>query len=280
MEIDKVHYGDNVTIMRTLPDSCIDLVVTSPPYGNAREYGGYSWDFDAVREQITRIVKPGGICVWIVADTSNGHCESQSSFREAIAFVDGGMNLLDTMIYRKVGSVFPRHGHRTYPQEFEFMFVFCNGAPKTFNMIRDRRNRDEQIGKINFSTIRNPDGTMKQSHSNGRMIGEFSARGNVWEYLVGMGHSAEERYAHDHPAIFPEALARDHILSWSNPGDLILDPFAGSGTTLKMAKEHGRHFIGIEVNADYVKICEKRLAQEVLFPPNHILTRRPDSTID
>ena len=71
----------------------------------------------------------------------------------------------------------------------------------------------------------------------------------------------------------PARVGCDHILSWSNPGDVVLDPFAGSGTTLKMAKEHGRHYIGIEVCPEYVAICEKRVAQGVLpLVPNNVLT--------
>lgn len=262
MDLDTIICGDNAAVMATWPDACIDLVVTSPPYDNARKYGGHGWEFDAVRREITRTLKPGGVCVWVVADTSCDHCESLTSFRQAIAFVEGGLNLLDTMIYRKKGMEFPRFGHRLYPQVWEFMFVFAKGAPATFHLIADKPNA--YAGRKYCCTLRNPDGSMKRSHSYERRSPETGARGNLWEYDTGWGHSAEERFAHGHPAIFPEGLARDHILSWSNPGDVVLDPFAGSGTTLKMAKEHGRHYIGIEVNPAYVEICQKRVAQGVL----------------
>jgi site-specific DNA-methyltransferase (adenine-specific) len=254
--------GDNIEVLSTFSEDCIDLVVTSPPYDDARQYGKHKWDFNGIRKEITRVLKLGGVCVWIVSDTSKDHCESLSSFRQAISFVDGGLNLLDTMIYRKRGMEFPRFGHRVYPQVYEFMFVFSKGSPKTFNLIKDKPNR--YAGKKLLCTIRNPDGSMKNSHSHGTMAAEMGSRGNVWEYDTGWGHSSEERFSHEHPAIFPEALAKDHILSWSNPGDTVLDPFCGSGTTCKAAKELNRKWIGIEVNPDYCKIAEARLLQDVL----------------
>jgi len=264
MEMDTIICGDNAAVMATWPDACIDLVVTSPPYDDLRKYGGHKWDFDALRREITRTLKPGGVCVWVVADTSKNHSESLTSFRQAIAFAEGGLNLLDTMIYRKSGYEFPRFGHRLYPQVFEFMFVLAKGAPATFAPLMDKPN--VRAGSVPGRTnrIRNPDGTSKPSMKPGQQVAEVGMRGNVWEYACGYGNSSPDACAFDHPAIFPEGLARDHILSWSNPGDVVLDPFAGSGTTLKMAKEHGRRWIGIEVHPPYVEICWKRVAQGVL----------------
>ena len=89
-------------------------------------------------------------------------------------------------------------------------------------------------------------------------------RDNVWMYSVGFMSGSSDAIAYDHPAIFPEKLAQDHILSWSNPGDLVLDPFTGSGTTCKAAKELGRNFLGFEINPEYSKIAERRIAQGVL----------------
>jgi len=259
---DKIVCGDNCDVMGQLPRECIDLVVTSPPYDDAREYGGFVFDFDSVRRNLCRIIKDGAIIVWVVSDTSRDHCESLTSFKQAIAFVDGGMKLLDTMIYRKKGE-FPRHGHRVYPQVHEYMFVFSRGRPKTLHLLRDKPN--SYAGKKYSPTLRCKDGSMKKSHSFGRIAPEMGARGNVWEYEAGFRHSSTDTIAHKHPAIFPEALARDHILSWSNPGDIVLDPFNGSGTTTKMARELGRKFLGIEINEEYCEIARKRIEQQLLF---------------
>jgi len=261
MNVDTIICGDNATVMATWPDACIDLVVTSPPYDDAREYGGHGWNFDAVRREITRTLKPGGVCVWVVADTSKNHSESLTSFRQAIAFREGGLNLLDTMIYSKAGYEFPRFGHRLYPQVFEFMFVFSKGAPATFAPLVDKPN--VRAGSVPGRTnrIRNPDGTSKPSMKPGQTVAEVGMRGNVWEYACGYGNSSPDACAFDHPAIFPEALARDHILSWSNPGDVVLDPMCGSGTTLKMAKQLGRQWLGFDCSEEYCALARLRVEQ-------------------
>ena len=77
--------------------------------------------------------------------------------------------------------------------------------------------------------------------------------------MAGYNLTTTDKYAFEHPAMFPEKLAEDHIISWSNEGDVVLDPFAGSGTTLKMAKKLNRNYIGIEISAEYIKIIHKRL---------------------
>lgn len=253
--------GDNTEILSRMPSECIDLVVTSPPYDDIREYGGHSWNFDGLAAQLLRVLKPGGVIVWVVGDKTEGGNESGTSMRQALGFQTAGLNLHDTMIYEKCGA-FERKGHRTYPQAFEFMFVLSKGSPKTFNIIRDRKN--SLGGQVHRPTLRQPDGTMKRGASWGREIREVGARTNIWRYSVGWMKSASDAVAFEHPAIMPEALASDHIASWSNPGDVVLDPFLGSGTTCKAAKALNRQWCGIEVNPDYCRIAEARLSQDVL----------------
>lgn len=255
-----IYHGDCADVLQCF--STVDLVLTSPPYDNLREYGGTKWDFETVANCIFCSVKLGGICVWIVGDQSNDFSESGSSFVHALGFKQLGFNLLDTMIYVKKGFGFERNGHRNYPQGFEYMFVFSKGRPKTFNPIRDRPNACSGV-KLT-GTVRKEDGRTVQSHSAGRSIREMACRSNVWTYQAGFNHSAEENFAHEHPAIMPEALAKDHITSWSNPGETILDPHCGSGTVLKAAKQLGRAAIGIEIEERYCEIAARRLEQEVL----------------
>lgn len=254
--------GDNCEVMRMWPGECIDLVVTSPPYDDLRTYGGHSWDFYGVAWNLKRILKPGGVIVWVVADQTENGSETLGSMKQAIRFKECGMNIVDTMVYHKPSQAFPRHGHRKYCGAWEYMFVICKGAPKSWYPISDRINK--YAGGRMTATVRQPDGTVKPSHSCGRPVKEIGARNNVWSYDVGFMKSTADRSAYDHPAIFPESLAKDHITSWSTHGDIVLDPFAGSGTTLKAAKELNRRFVGIEINPEYVEICNRRLAQEVL----------------
>jgi len=266
----KLYTGECATIMAAhIPDASIDLTVTSPPYDNLRTYNGYTFDFEAIAAQLWRVTKPGGVVVWVVGDGSRNHCESLTSFKQAIRFNEIGFNLLDTMIYRKLGN-FHRFNHKVYPQAFEFMFVLSKGNPVTFNPIRDKPN--SQAGSVVSGTKRNVNGTLRSEFNLGLVLGDVGMRNNVWTYGAGFGLSTTDKDAFLHPAIFPEALARDHILSWSNPGDLVLDPMCGSGTTLKMALQYGRRCIGIDISAEYVELTRERIAKVLAQPPLFRLT--------
>ncbi|MGA1049185.1 MAG: DNA methyltransferase, partial [Minisyncoccia bacterium] len=97
------------------------------------------------------------------------------------------------------------------------------------------------------------------SKSKGWTIKEFGIRNNIWKYQTGSNKSSSDNFAFKHPAIFPEKLAHDHIISWSNEGDTILDPFAGSGTVGKIAKQLNRDCILIEKELEYIKIAKARI---------------------
>lgn len=255
--MNKLLQGDCVEVMTTLADKSIDLVVTSPPYDNLRTYDGNSqFDFQGVASQLFRIVKDGGVVVWVVGDQVKDYNESGTSFRQALGFKDGGWNLCDTMIYHKpeVGGY---GGKFCYAPAFEYMFVFSKGKPKTINLIRDKLNKG--VGKQ--EKRKEVWGyTGKTRTSQPPITKQYGRRTNVWFYNVGGYNQASDMHARKHPAIFPEALAHDHIVSWSNKGDIVLDPFMGSGTTCKMAKQLERHYIGIEINLDYIEIAKQRLA--------------------
>lgn len=253
LPLDRIILGDNCEVMRTLPSESIDLVVTSPPYDDLRTYGGHSWDFYGVAWNLKRLLKPGGVIVWVVNDQTKDGSETGSSMRQALHFQSIGLRLHDTMIWNQGESSMP--GVHRYDDSMEFMFVLSNGKPKAFNAIKDKKNK--HAGKSNGSGIKRKAGREEECKRWEGTYAEFGSRYNIWELPGERGSN--------HPAPFPEALARDHILSWSNEGDVVLDPFSGSGTTAKMAKHNGRRFIGIEVNPEYVEISQQRLAQGVLF---------------
>ena len=244
--------GDNVAVMKTWPDSCIDLVVTSPPYDNLRTYGGHTWDFEGVARELTRVLKPGGVIVWVVADATVNGSETLTSMRQAIHFKDVcGLRVHDTMIYK---TNKPPLTHNRYEQCWEYMFVFSKGAPSKWNPLKEP---SKYAGQKRCATMRQ-DGDNLSNRSAKGVVRDEKQKENIW-YLPRSSHSdGSERRAH--PATFPLDLARDHILSWSNVGDVVLDPFAGSGTTCVAAKELGRRFVGIEINPAYVEICTRRLA--------------------
>jgi DNA modification methylase len=238
--------GDAAVLLKDFNDNCIDLTVTSPPYDNLRTYGGYSFNFENISRELYRVTKDGGIVVWIINDSSLDGDESGTSFKQVIQFKDIGFKLHDTMIYAKTGIASP-HPNR-YHQIFEFMFILSKGKLKTFNPIIDRHN----IGfkRVITGKTRRTDDIL--SERIGYKISEYGLRYNIWVY-----HSGGENL--EHPATFPQALAEDHIKSWSNEGDLILDPFSGSGTSCIAAHKLNRKWIGIEINPEYVALSKKRL---------------------
>ncbi len=262
--------GDCVELMKEIPDDFIDLTITSPPYDNLRDYNNeVTWNFEKFKEvakELFRITKPGGVVVWVVGDATIKGSETGTSFRQALFFKDCGFNLHDTMIYQKDACPFPET-NRYYPM-FEYMFVFSKGKPKTVNLIADKPNK--RYGeKIASSTQRRPDGkTVKVSANKTdptRTVKKYGVRGNVWQYSPGYNKSTKDKYAYKHPAIFPEQLVKDHILTWSNPGDIVFDPFLGSGTTAKMAVLTDRCYIGFEISKEYFDIACQRL-DDVEYP--------------
>ena len=237
--------GDCLEVMKAFPELYVDLTVTSPPYDNLRTYNGFKFDFEGIAKELYRVTKEGGVVVWVVGDSTVKGSETGTSFKQALFFKEIGFNLHDTMIFQKHGM--PTDPRLRYFQRFEYMFVFSKGKPKSYNPIAD----------VKSSGRKNANGTDRRGDklvvTNKRYdYPEYSVRGNIWNYDV-------RNMKGDHPAMFPELLAQDHILSWSNAGDLVFDPFTGSGTTGKMAKILNRDFIGIEISEDYFKLAQERI---------------------
>lgn len=264
--MNKIIYGNSVGVLKTLDSNTVDLTVTSPPYDNLRTYNGkikdevsfedgYSFPFVEMARELYRVTKNGGVVVWVVNDQVKNGGETGSSFKQALKFKEIGFTLYDTMIYHKNGAPFPETGR--YSQVFEYMFVLSKGKPKTVNLLKDKPNR--WAGHTNFGdpSKREKDGNLKKVDK--FAVAEFGTRYNIWYITNGKGYSTKDDFAYEHPAIFPESLAEDHILSWCNEGDLVLDPMCGSGTTLKMAKLNNRNYIGIDINEEYVSLSQRRV---------------------
>lgn len=252
--LNKIITGDSLEVLKTMPDKCVDLTVTSPPYDNLRTYKGYSFDFEGIANELYRVTKDGGVVVWVVGDATIKGSETCTSFKQALFFKEIGFNLHDTMIYAKKNPM--PLTHKRYEQQFEYMFVLSKGAPKTFEPLM-KTNVD--AGKNKGGTFRHTGENLEHKHVRDKTKKE-SQRNNIWFYSVGKGGTTNDDFAFEHPAMFPEQLAEDHIVSWSNPGDIILDIFGGSGTTAKMATLNGRHFIHIDVSEEYNEIARQRVA--------------------
>ncbi|TNE32806.1 site-specific DNA-methyltransferase [bacterium] len=250
METEIIYNENCLLTMQGMPDNFIDFVITSPPYDDIRNYNGYQFEFEKIAEELFRVLKEGGVVIWVVADATINGSETCTSFRQALYFKELGFKLHDTMIYYK-NNPMPQTGNR-YHQHFEYMFAFSKGSPKTFNPLTEptkyhglanMKNRG-QNGTLNYEKVER---TKKKKV------------GNVFFYSIGGGISTKDKIAYNHPAIFPEKLVADQINTWTNENDLIYDPFIGSGTTAKIALLLKRKWIGSEISQEYVEIANERL---------------------
>ena len=256
IEIDQIYNEDCLKGMKRIDDGSVDCVVTSPPYDNLRKYGGVAegWNFDkfkAIAQQIARVLKQGGVCVWVVSDGVVNGSETGTSFRQALYFMECGLTLYDTMIWEKPSPQAPTEGR--YYDVFEYMFIICKGKkPASLNFICDHKN--VSAGTVSTRETRSCAEDRKPTDKK-RVVKDYSRRFNVWQISRDNGGTG-------HPAVFPFRLAHDHILSWSEVGGVVLDPFLGSGTTCVAALREHRHFLGFELNKEYFDIAQRRIRLE------------------
>lgn len=248
MEVNKIYNENCLETMAKMPDNFIDLTVTSPPYDNLRDYKGYSFDFESIAKELYRVTKEGAIVIWIVNDSKVNGSKTLTSFKQALYFKEIGFNMHDVMFWKK--STFNAPKPNVYHNVIEYIFVLSKGKPKTFNPIIDRKNIHS--GRDVNPTIRYSDGRTEKRTT--KTINEFGKRFNIWE-ISEVKNNKEK----SHPAPFPEKLANDHIISWSNEGDLVYDCFAGSGTTAKMAILNNRNWIASEMSSEYCEIIKERI---------------------
>jgi len=256
MELNRIYNENCLDTMARMPDGFVDLTVTSPPYDNLRTYNGYEFDFEPIARELYRVTKKGGAVVWVVGDATINGSETGTSFRQALYFKEIGFNLHDTMVWTKDGGG-AIGSNKTYTQNFEYMFVFSKDLISTYNLLIDKPNKS--YGQDKSGVGRRKDSGEHKIEER-KPSSKFSRRNNYWYIPPQTG---------EHPAVFPEQLAKDHILSWSNENDLVYDPFMGSGTTAKAAHQLKRNWIGSEISSEYVELANKRLEpylmQESLF---------------
>lgn len=241
-------------MMKQIKSDFVDLTVTSPPYDSLRNYKGYIFPFESIAKELYRITKNGGVVVWVVNDATIEGSETGTSFKQALYFREIGFNLHDTMIFRKRNPI-PQIYRKRYNNEFEFMFVFSKGFVKTHNPIMvDCLHAGLEL---NGTTYKNYSKNEQVREKLAKPVKSTKIKGNIWEYVV--GKKQEDQEAKGHPAPFPCELVRDHVISWTNKGDVVFDPMAGSGTTCRVAKELSRAYIGIEISPEYAKIARERI---------------------
>ena len=252
IELNNIYHNDCVSFMKSMEDNFIDLTVTSPPYDNLRDYKGYHFNYEEIAEELFRVTKKGGVVVWVVGDKIFKGNKTLTSFVHALYFQKIGFNVHDVMIYKKKNTPFMRSN--AYTNCYEYMFVFSKGSPRVFNPLKDKTVR-QGIEMMPYN--KGADGINKKTPGK---LNDTKNRNNIWEYAVGYGGTTSDKIAFAHPAVFPEKLAEDHILSWTEVGDLVFDPMAGSGTTCKMAKLNNRNYLGCDISDEYVNIAKERIS--------------------
>jgi site-specific DNA-methyltransferase (adenine-specific) len=243
-----IYNEDCLETMKGMENNSIDLTITSPPYDSLRIYNGYSFNFPQVAKSLYEVTKLGGVLVWIVGDETIKGSETGTSFRQALGLKEVGFNLHDTMIWRKTNPM-PKFKHKRYFDVFEYMFILSKGQPKTFNPLLQPNKRAGEL--YDYTAKLKTTGKVRTKKTFN--INDERYKDNIWECAVAKNET-------DHPAVFPESLIADHITSWSNEGDIVYDPFIGSGTTALAARSLGRNYIGSEISQEYCQIAEKRLA--------------------
>jgi|TARA_B100000035_G_scaffold239450_1_gene207743 site-specific DNA-methyltransferase (adenine-specific) len=265
LSLDDTYLMSCIDGMQLMDEESVDLVVTSPPYDDLRTYNDSSkWDhnvFMQVADNLTRVLKQGGVIMWNVNDATIKGSESGSSFRQCLYFMDKcGLRLHDTMIYEKTGTAFASGPKSVrYTQIFEYCFILSKGKPKTINLIQDKKNAWAGYTSFGNAKTRKKDGTMHDPNRKSNVIREYGVRTNIWKIKNSGGFGQSSKASYKHPATMPEELARGHIQTWSNPNDLVLDPFMGAGTTAQVALEEKRHFIGFEIDEMYHGMCVERV---------------------
>jgi len=250
--------GDTKEILQTFPSNSIDMIITSPPYDNLRKYHkDFTWNFSIFKEianELARVLKEGRVIVWITSDATIKCSETGSSFKQALYFQELGLKLHDTMIFRKINPI-PQIYRKRYTNEFEYMFILSKGCVEVHNPIKIKTKHGGL--ELKSTTYKNFSLNEQKRKKQAKPVKEYKIKGNIWEYVVGV--NKEDKEAKFHPAPFPLQLAVDHILSWSNKNEIILDPFCGSGTACVAAKLLNRKYIGIDIVKDYLKKTEERI---------------------
>lgn len=246
VELNNVYCTECLEFLSEIDNESIDLTITSPPYDSLRKYNGFSWDIKKTITELYRVTKEGGVVVWVVADETKNWTESLSSFKQAILFKEVNFNLHDTMIWKKINPM-PQRNWSRYTNAFEYMFVFSKGVPKTCNFLKEEcKCKGKKHTKNSFKNTGEGNRITKNTSVN-----EYKIKNNVWEYSVSQTKG--------HPATFPLQLAKDHIYTWSNANDIVLDIMCGSGTSLLAAKELNRNYIGCDISNEYCNLAKERL---------------------
>jgi len=252
----KIVVSNATEYLLKLSDEIFDFCITSPPYDNLRNYKGFEFDFEAMAVELFRTLKTGRTLVWVVNDATIKGSETGTSFRQVLKFMEIGFNLHDTMIFKKRNPI-PQIYRKRYNGEFEYMFVLSKGKVEVHNPIMVPCAHAGL--ELSSTTYKNFSRGEQKRGKIANPVKQEKIKGNIWEYVV--GKNAIDQTAKGHPAPFPVQLAIDHIKSWTNEGDLILDPMCGSGSSCLAAKLLNRDYLGIDISEAYCELAKNRISR-------------------
>lgn len=256
---------DCIEGMKLLPDNSIDLVVTSPPYDEIRDYKGFKLDLHNVGIEISRILKDGGICVMVIQDQTKDGRKSGTSFRTIVDWdTNTDLDIWECCIYQRRATPGAWWSKR-FRVDHEYIPIFIKGKrPQYFNKEHMKEPTKPEYGLIKKGLgNRNTDGTTIYDTSKVYELPKEKDQGTVIHYKNSSRETPKSSEIGKikllHPATFPDKLASDFIQCFTTEGMIILDPFMGSGTVARMSKELNRNYIGFELSDEYIKIAEKLL---------------------
>ena len=259
----RLFHGDCADVLAALAPVRADLIITSPPYDGIRDYEGASaaYDFHRCAAPIAAALTDGGVMAWHTNDGVVNGGYTNTSLKAALHFCeDLGLVMHDRIIVDRMGL--GAFAADRWFQNWDYCWILSKGKPKTFNALEGEPNVSEgKVRRNRVDGLRNADGAPKLTFKTLPATPKTSKRRAIWR--INSGSQAQAFHGDiSHPAPMPMRLAQDLISAYSNPDDLVLDPFAGSGTAAYAAMMMGRRAIGIEVHKPYLdEAIERRFAQ-------------------
>ncbi len=275
--LDKIHQGDCQTILISIPDNSIDLIVTSPPYADQRKhtYGGVHPDkyvdwFLPISKELMRVLKPTGSFILNIKERVVSGERHTYVLELILALRQQGWLWTEEYVWHKKNS-YPGK----WPNRFRDAWERCLHLTleKQFAMYQDSVMvpmgdwRHSRLRSLSETDLRRDDSRVQSGF--GKKISNWIGRDMA--YPTNVLHMATECSNRGHSATFPTELPAWFIRLFTQPNDIVLDPFIGSGTSAVACVELNRHFVGIEIDADYVKIANQRIESALNQTPSLFL---------
>jgi DNA modification methylase len=267
--LNKIIHGDCLDVLGNLPDNCIDLIVTSPPYADSRKklYHGVSPD-EYVRwlaprvEEFFRILKPTGTLILNIKEKVVDGERHTYVIDLILKMREQGWLWTEEFIWHKKNS-FPGKWPNRFRDAWERCLQF--NKRKKFKMYQNTvKVPIGEWANYRLKNLSDNDNIRIDSNSKsgfGRRVANWAGKRKV--YPTNVLHIATECANRSHSATFPIGLPTWFIKLFTKKGDIVLDPFVGSGTTAVICKKLGRKYIGIDIKKQFCKLAKKNIAKVI-----------------